>query len=139
MEASAMFRLQKFAGLLSCIALVGLCCRCSIIDTEDKKRPTILLLVLDTTRADHIGCYGAEGNPTPTIDSLAANGVRFTHAISQSSWTKPSFASLLTGIYPYHINETLIKIESISITITEVLQDAGYFTIDVAKICFRIT
>ena len=96
----------------------------------------VVLLVLDTTRADHVGCYGAAGDPTPSIDSLATCGVRFSHAVSQSSWTKPSFASLFTGIYPYHISQTDQTIDSANITLAEILRDSGYFTIGVATNTF---
>jgi Sulfatase/Domain of unknown function (DUF5666) len=59
----------------------------------------VLLIVVDALRADHLGCYGAKA-ATPNIDRLAHEGVRFSNAISQSSWTRPAMASLLTGRYP---------------------------------------
>ncbi|MHC5111957.1 MAG: sulfatase [Planctomycetota bacterium] len=60
----------------------------------------VLLLVIDCLRADHVSCYGYERETTPTLDTLAADGVQWQHASSTSSWTKPSVASLLTGLYP---------------------------------------
>jgi len=64
------------------------------------ERPNILLVVLDAVRADHLSCYGYERETTPTIDSLAADGVRFEHAFSTSNWTGASHASLFTGYLP---------------------------------------
>jgi arylsulfatase A-like enzyme len=60
----------------------------------------LLLIVVDTLRADHLGCYGHARDTSPAIDALAAEGVRFERAYSPSSWTKPAVASLLTGLYP---------------------------------------
>jgi len=62
--------------------------------------PNIILLVLDTLRADHLGCYGSKLGLTPFIDELAAAGLRFHRTVSQSSWTKTSMASLFTARNP---------------------------------------
>jgi arylsulfatase A-like enzyme len=64
-------------------------------------RPRHLVLVsIDTLRADHLGCYGY-GRPTsPAIDAIAREGVVFEDASATSPWTKPSHASLLTGLFP---------------------------------------
>jgi arylsulfatase A-like enzyme len=67
----------------------------------DPARHNVLLVTLDTTRRDHLGCYGAEGNPTPRLDALAAEGIRFDMAISPSAATPVSHASILTGLNPY--------------------------------------
>jgi arylsulfatase A-like enzyme len=62
--------------------------------------PNVLLLSIDTVRADHLGCYGYGRNTTPVMDSLAQGGVVFEQAYSTSSWTKPAHASVFTGLYP---------------------------------------
>jgi arylsulfatase A-like enzyme len=60
----------------------------------------VVMILIDTVRKDHLGCYGY-GRPTsPSIDSLAAGGIIFRNAVSQSSWTRPSVASLFTATYP---------------------------------------
>ena len=64
--------------------------------------PNVVLAVLDTVRADHVSCYGYGLETTPAIDSLAAAGDRYALARSTSSWTLPSHASMLTGLYPFH-------------------------------------
>jgi arylsulfatase A-like enzyme/Flp pilus assembly protein TadD len=60
----------------------------------------LVVITLDTTRADHLGCYGHPGNATPTLDGLAARGVRFAHAFAPTPMTLPSHVSAFTGIYP---------------------------------------
>jgi len=62
--------------------------------------PNVLVLLVDTLRADALGVYGAEPSRTPTLDRLAAEGLVFEHAVAQSSWTLPSVASLLSGLHP---------------------------------------
>lgn len=60
----------------------------------------VLLVTLDTTRADHLTCFGAQGASTPNLDALAARGVRFSQALTCVPLTTPAHASLLTGLYP---------------------------------------
>jgi arylsulfatase A-like enzyme len=63
---------------------------------------SLLLVTLDTTRVDHLGCYGSERTKTPHFDALAADGVRFENALAQAAITPASHASILTGLYPHH-------------------------------------
>ncbi len=65
------------------------------------RKPSVILITIDTTRADHVGCYGARDVKTPTLDSLAHDGVVFERAISQVPLTWPSHAVILTGTYPF--------------------------------------
>ncbi|MCB9673646.1 MAG: sulfatase [Alphaproteobacteria bacterium] len=62
--------------------------------------PDVVLVVVDTLRADHVGAYGYGRDTTPSIDALAREGLRFTGARASSSWTLPSHASLFTGLAP---------------------------------------
>jgi len=66
--------------------------------TQD--RPNVILIVLDTCRADHLELYGYRRRTMPNLTRLAANGVTFLNATSTSSWTLPGHASLFTGLYP---------------------------------------
>ncbi len=78
------------------LALVPLACAGS-------RPPNVLLVTIDTQRADFLGCYGHPAVQTPTLDSLAASGVLFLNATSQCNQTVPSHASLLTSRYvPEH-------------------------------------
>ena len=63
-------------------------------------RPNVLLVTLDTTRADHLGCYGYARETSPHLDALAAEATRYTRAIAPGTWTLPSHASLFTGKCP---------------------------------------
>ena len=63
--------------------------------------PNVILITIDTVRADHIGCYGATEIKTPTLDGLAHDGIVFERAISQVPLTWPSHAAILTGTYPF--------------------------------------
>ncbi|MFQ5515806.1 MAG: sulfatase-like hydrolase/transferase [Myxococcota bacterium] len=62
--------------------------------------PNVLLVVIDTLRADHLSSYGYSRKTSPHIDELASESVVFTNAVSQAPWTAASIASLLTGLYP---------------------------------------
>jgi arylsulfatase A-like enzyme len=61
--------------------------------------PNLLVILVDTLRADRLGAYGAQPSPSPTLDALAARGVVFVESVSQSSWTMPSVATLFTGLH----------------------------------------
>ncbi len=63
-------------------------------------RSNLLLITLDTTRADHIGCYGYAKAQTPALDRLARSGVKFNRAYSTVPLTLPAHATILTGLYP---------------------------------------
>lgn len=60
----------------------------------------IVVVSLDTLRADHVGCYGYHRPTTPNLDGFASASVLFEDAISQSAWTRPAHASMFTGLYP---------------------------------------
>lgn len=61
---------------------------------------SVVLVSFDTVRADHLGAYGYDRPTSPRIDELALRSVVFENAISQSSWTRPAHASMLTALYP---------------------------------------
>lgn len=62
------------------------------------EHPNIVLIVIDTLRADHLGCYGYERNTSPAIDSIAESGIVFLNVQGQSSWTLPAVTSIFTGL-----------------------------------------
>jgi arylsulfatase A-like enzyme len=90
--------------------------------------PRVLVIVVDTLRADHLTSYGASQPLTPNIDRLAREGVTFENAISTSSWTLPSHASLLTGRYPYEHRALLTWFDGRYPTVAEALRAHGYRT-----------
>ena len=63
--------------------------------------PNVILITIDTVRADHVGCYGAKDTQTPTLDALAHDGIVFERAISQVPLTWPSHTAILTGLDPF--------------------------------------
>ena len=94
-------------------------------------RPDILMIVLDTLRADRLSCYGYPRQTSPHIDAFAEGGVLFERAISPAQWTVPAHASLFTGEYPtthmtVQIYDEHGKDQS---TLAEVLRHAGYHTV----------
>jgi hypothetical protein len=70
---------------------------------EVRRRPgmDVLLVTIDTLRADAVGAYGRSGDPTPWIDRLAAGGVRFANARAHNVVTLPSHANILSGRLPF--------------------------------------
>ena len=91
----------------------------------------LLLITLDTTRADRIGCYGNQQIGTPTLDRLAAEGVLFSAATAVAPTTLPAHSSIFTGLYPAHHGvrcNGIFRLEGNRITLAEQLQDAGFQT-----------
>ncbi|MCP4664205.1 MAG: sulfatase [bacterium] len=87
--------LSSALGLvIPCLAFLGAAC------TVTDERPCVLLVVIDTLRADKLGCYGNPRGLTPAIDQLAREGVVFERAFAHAPWTLPSVASLLTSLHP---------------------------------------
>ncbi|MEW6364861.1 MAG: sulfatase-like hydrolase/transferase [Acidobacteriota bacterium] len=68
--------------------------------TPEIDRPNVLLITLDTTRADHLGAYGYRSVRTPSLDALAKHGVLFEQCVASSPLTLPSHSSIMTGLYP---------------------------------------
>src|SRR5689334_13198998 len=94
-------------------------------------RDNVLLITIDTLRADHLGCYGYKKIQTPTIDALAREGVLFPMAISQVPLTLPSHAAILTGTYPFHNglqDFTAPPLSDKFRTLAEAFHDHGYTT-----------
>jgi arylsulfatase A-like enzyme len=65
-------------------------------------RPNVVLLVMETTRADRCSVNGYARPTTPRLEALAREGVRFTNALASAPWTAPSHATLFTGLRPEH-------------------------------------
>jgi arylsulfatase A-like enzyme/Tfp pilus assembly protein PilF len=91
----------------------------------------IILVSIDTCRADYLGCYGYPENITPNIDSVANNGILFENVISPVPITLPAHCSMLSGtIPPYHgvHNNVKYKLDQSSLTLAEILKDKGFAT-----------
>ncbi len=99
--------------------------------TNSHVRPNVVLITIDTLRADHVGCYGATGVQTPTLDALARGGIVFERAIAQVPLTYPSHASIMTGLYPFQTGAqdfTSPPLDARFRTIAQALHDHGYAT-----------
>jgi arylsulfatase A-like enzyme/Tfp pilus assembly protein PilF len=98
---------------------------------QELSRANLLLVTLDTVRADHLGAYGSKTAATPVLDRLAREGVRFAQAISQAPLTGPAHAALLTGMYPGRFgvrDNAATPLPPQATTLAEMLGKAGYQT-----------
>lgn len=96
-----------------------------------RRAPNILLITLDTTRADRLGCYGSSHGLTPSLDQLAAEGCLFERAYTVCPITLPAHASLLTGRHPFEHGVRVNgenRLPETETTLAEILRDHGYET-----------
>jgi arylsulfatase len=105
----------------------------------EAKRPNIVIVLIDTLRADHVGAYGYPRTVTPNLDALAKKSIVFKNAQAASSWTVPSVTSLFTGTYPWSHGVTYAEVKEGEIktqqklsdqfvTLAETLKKRGYAT-----------
>jgi arylsulfatase A-like enzyme len=93
------------------------------------RRPNLLIYLVDTLRADRVHCLGNPRETTPNVDALARDGILFTHACSQAPWTRPSIATLFTGLIPEHHTVTFESaLPRAAATLAERMRAAGYET-----------
>ena len=93
--------------------------------------PNVLLICVDTLRADHLGCYGYSRDTSPHLDALAARCALFDRAFSNAPWTKPSVAAVFTSLVPT-VYGAIGPSDSLGpqfITLAEVMNEAGYRTL----------
>ncbi len=96
----------------------------------------VVLMVIDTLRADHVGAYGYGRATSPNMDSIASRGILFKRTVAGSSWTQPSMASLMTSTYPrvHHVNSapagkaSAAVLPSRLVTMAEFLKQRGFET-----------
>ncbi len=117
--------------LILLLAFFVLSISCS--NKGEEQRVNVLLILVDTINADHLGCYGYHRNTSPTIDSLAYSGVRFANCYAQSSWTLPGMASIYTGLTERshrcgHYNNKVFGLDLEVPTIATILQQNDYST-----------
>lgn len=95
-----------------------------------RSRPNVLLVVCDTLRADHLGCYAYNRPTSPIIDQFAADALLFENAMSSSPWTRPSMGSLFTSLYP-HQHQAFYwedNLDNSYLTMAEVFRNHNYST-----------
>ncbi len=119
-----MKRIKYLLILLPIIAICG-----------ETQRPNVLLIGLETLRADHVGCYGHDRPTTPTLDAFAKEAVKFDLAFSAGGWTMPSMMSVFTGVYPHKhgaINYQNQLADGVT-TLAAELKKGGYHTLGVTS------
>ncbi len=94
------------------------------------RAPNVVVYLVDTLRADHLGTYGYSRPTSPSLDAMGSEGVVFDHAMAQSGWTRTSVASILTRLQPRE-HAVLDRDDTLSdeaITLTRLLSEQGYQT-----------
>lgn len=98
---------------------------------KKRARPDVILIAVDTLRADHLGCYGYNRPTSPNIDAFAKEGTLFEACYSPATWTLPSIMSIFTGVLPsvHKIDriEDVIPLSDSIPTMAEAFREAGYF------------
>ncbi len=99
-------------------------------ETPRTSRPDVVLITLDTLRADHLGAYGASGVMTPVIDALAREGLLFENAVAPLPETRPSHYSIFTSLYPrqHGVVSNMAQPVPGLVALPRLFQDAGYRT-----------
>lgn len=118
--------MNRLAALLAACLLAG-----CVGKPARPDHPSVLLVTLDTTRADHVGAYGAKGAATPAFDRLANEGTLFIRATTVAPLTTPAHASLMTGLYPFRHgvrNNGRVSLPESITTLAEVFAAKGYRT-----------
>ena len=100
---------------------------------EVRPRPNVVLVIVDTLRADVLGCYGFVENTSPELDALARQGVLFEHAIAPSSWTLPSIGAFLTSQHTRSLGlyDTSDYLQDTYPTLAQILHSHGYLALGI--------
>ncbi len=123
--------MKRLATYLLCVLTLVLFHSCGV---KRSSQPNVVLIIIDTLRADSLGCYGSSADPSPELDKLASTGVRFDDVIAPSSWTRPSMGSIMTGLYPRRLGLYRELGDTLPFefkTLAEYLKEAGYATFGV--------
>ncbi len=105
---------------------------------KKKTDDNIILITIDTLRADHLGCYGYRRNTSPFIDHLAKDGILFQNAFASSSHTAPSHASIFTSLHPvqHRLLVNGARLTDSAFTMAEMFQELGYETAGFCSVGF---
>jgi arylsulfatase A-like enzyme len=95
------------------------------------ERPNVVVYLIDSLRADRLGCYGYGKPVSPAIDAFAESALVFDNATANSSWTKSAVASIFTGLWPasHQAITREDKLPAAAFTLAEALREAGYATV----------
>src|SRR4051812_392344 len=133
-DRSCTLTAMRVVVLFSYLVLACAACsngRTSAVGSPRGARPPIVLITIDTLRADRLGSYGSTRGLTPSLDAFAREATRFTAAVSQVPLTLPSHATILTGLHPAHhgirTNDGF-RLSPAAATLADALKSAGYAT-----------
>lgn len=117
--------------LAAALTAAALCHACRARPALDHPRADVVLVSIDSLRADHVGALGYARRTTPALDALAVGGALFTNAVSSTSWTLPAHAALLTGLPDSAHGATTVRsrLSEQAVTLPEILREHGYRTI----------
>lgn len=134
---------MKRVAAVAVVAFLTVFAACMPDPRPEPRLPDVVLVLVDTLRADRLGCYGHPGGLSPAIDRIASEGALFEQVMAPAPWTQPSIASLFSSYYPevhgvldygeayralYDGQEKLAVFEDSFATLAERLTDAGYAT-----------
>lgn len=126
------FFLCLMIGLILLFSLLKYSHVKDITQSADRgEKPNVILITMDTTRCDHLSCYGYKEKTTPNLDQLTKDSVVFENVHSTSSWTIPAHASIFTGLYPSKHGAHTKKgrtghLSEENVTLAEILTQQGY-------------
>src|SRR5262245_18875352 len=122
-------RILRYGVLLAVVLLATLLLVSTVI--RPRPHPNVVLVSIDTLRADHLGAYGYTGGVSPFIDSIGARGTVFDDVVAPMPATDPSHAAILTGLHPMRtgVLTNSMALPSRFETLGEVFRRAGYATI----------
>ncbi|MBN1593877.1 MAG: sulfatase, partial [Candidatus Coatesbacteria bacterium] len=105
------------------------------MDDQWSNGVNLILISIDTVRADHVSCYGYEKETTPHLDALAQDSILFEQAITPAPWTLPAHASLFTGLTPsqHGVQNFHQTLSDAALTLAEVLRKESFLTMGVAS------
>ncbi len=126
-----MAKLERSRRLLAVVFFLVLAWSFANALSADRRPYNVLVVTIDTLRADRLGVYGYSRIQTPNLDRLASSGVLFENAVAQAPLTPPSHASIFTGTYPtvHQVRDTGSSVlDSSHLTLAEILQQRGWET-----------
>lgn len=102
-------------------------------------KPSVLLIVADTLRADHLGTYGHGRETAPALNEMAGGGAVFEDCVTQGTWTKVSFSSIMSSRWPpsHGVREMPDRLPAAAVTMAEAFREAGYATMALSSIHFH--
>lgn len=117
-------------GVAIAIGLLAWFMPSSVAPLESPEYPNVILITVDTLRADHLSCYGYPRDTSPSIDQLAEDSLVLDNAVTPSPSTGPSVASMMTSSYPYQhgVVHNFYQLHDQNLTVAETLQQNSYVT-----------